>query len=604
MFTGSDDYRLDSEHCTVLGGGGGERCAKEDYLQTPLMFWPNTHSFGGFLITVRDTEFLRRRMIALGAVRRVAGNCVAYLWNFPEGQRLFSGIGVVDGRFVRGPVCTSDVPEVMVGYCALLELGEETKIRTDEFGMYPVFYSDEIVTDRLHLAMLASPEIDGPVAFSMFHNDWMFGHQLNTRRTLVEGFRMLGVGERLRLRDKVELTCPPRRQESLAPGEYHELIRKGAEEVLTNLAAVLDANDHVSFAITGGRDSRINLAALVALGRTSEVQFRTYDIDHDLPIGSGLVKWAGGSYALKAPVKEWISLTLDEALERRRSVIFGTYHPILSHHLHLLHQSGTSILIGGGMGEAFRPMYTSQRFGAGSANDPFTPELMQGILRHLCAGESYFSGLFDRVSTPLKETFDHLHGESIAERLDDHYLNFRNRLHFRALYQASINGATDFHPLMSPSLLRAARGLPYTEKATMRVLYDVTRALCPELARYRYDKPWPADMTESPYFDPTCGPADPLPLDAAPDLVTAAAAQMPKPLRLRPEMKPFDLIERLEKDLEVNLANLASGPFGEVAEQPFRRYLDWAKRKDTSRWLSVASKVQTLADLELVAATR
>lgn len=567
-----------------------------------LKFWPNRDPFGGFLITARDNPRLRSLMCANGATRREVCGHAVYLWNLPEGRRLFSGAGVVDGRFVRGPASIEQRPETMIGYCAVVDLTDSISVRCDHFGMYPVFYSPEIITDRLHLAMMAVPHIDVPAALCAFHNDWLFGQQLNVKRTPVAGFRMLGVGERLVLRDRVKVERDAVFREALAPEEYRELIRQGADEVRSNLAAVLDANDRVTVAITGGRDSRINLAALVSLGRVREVNFRTLDIDDDLPIGSGLVKWCGGTYVPRAPVEDWALLTIESAYDRRRSTNFGTYHLMEPHSLKQCYQlnSEPNVLVAGGMGEAFRTMYVGQDFGTEVGEQAYSYARMQGLLRDLCGGERHFPGLFEEISSPLGETFEGLSGDTIADRLNDHYLNFRNRIHFRGLQQTSITGAVDFHPLMSPSLLRAARGLPPKERATELVLYDVTRALCPELVRLPYDKPWLADITRSPYFDPALGSVDALPLQPAPELVERARRDAPEPLKPCPEREPVDTAEAIAKRLEANLDQLSSGIFSDISTRPYREYMRWARRRMPLRWRCVASKVQALVDFESV----
>ena len=214
-----------------------------------MQVWPSTHAFGSFLIAARDSDRLRHIMCSNGAHRHELGPHVVYLWNSPEGQRLFSGIGVVDGIFLRGPRILDRTPDSMIGYCALLDFVDGIWVRADEFGMYPVCYSDETITDRLHLAMMAQPAIDAAAALSVYQNDWMFGQQLNTMRMPVAGFRMLGVGESLELSGRVRLQrySPP--NELLEPDEYHELIRAGADEIRTNIGAALDANKRVVFAI-------------------------------------------------------------------------------------------------------------------------------------------------------------------------------------------------------------------------------------------------------------------------------------------------------------------------------------------------------------------
>jgi hypothetical protein len=565
-----------------------------------MKFWPNTHAFGGFLATTRDSRHLRVMMEKSGAERHEAGRHTVYLWNMQMGRRLFSGVGIVDGKFVRGPVELTRQPEAMVGYCASLDIGEVIRVRTDAFGMYPVFYSDEFVTDRLHLAMMARPEVDVAAVLSMFHDDWMFGQQFNCKRTPVLGVRMLAVGERIEIDSRVRMhrSIDRSADQPIDPADYHDLIRKGADEIRANLTAILDNNKRVTCAITGGRDSRINLAALVSLGRAQDVRYTTLDVDDDLAIGSGLVKWAGGAYGSELPVDGWVPLTFEEAHEHRRSVNFGSHHFTSEKGLVVLHQlnENPQVLIGGGMGETFRTMYIEQGFGNHS---PYSyAGIQEELIRH-CTGDKFFPGLSTEISHLLGETFEDLTGKTIAERFEDHYLNYRNRLHFRGLHQASFGGAIDIHPLMAPSLLRAARSLPFSEKASGRVIYDVTRELCPTIARFPYGTPWPSDMTTSPYFNRALGPTDPISIVPAPELAAEGAKCTPAPRKPRPRMN-IDVKALLETSFKENLEVLSSGIFPELSGQAFREYAQWAHSKKPQRWRVLASKIQAVVDYEAV----
>ena len=565
-----------------------------------MKFWPNTHAFGGFLVTTRDSQRLRVTMEKSGAARHEAGRHTVYLWNMQMGRRLFSGVGLVDGKFVRGPVELARKPETMIGYCASLDIDEVIRVHTDAFGMYPVFYSDEFVTDRLHLAMMARPEVDASAVLSMFHDDWMFGQQFNCMRTPVLGVRVLAVGERIEIDSRVRVLrdVEPSVDKPIDPADYHDLIRKGADEIRANLSAVLDNNKRAVCAITGGRDSRVNLAALVSLGRVQDVRFTTLDVEDDLAIGSGLVKWAGGTYRSELPVDDWVPLTFEDAYEHRRSVNFGSHHQMNKNGVTVLHQLNEEpqVLLGGGMGETFRTMYIEQGFGN---HELYSYAGIQAELRRHCTGEKFFPGLFTEISHLLGETFEGLPGKTIAERFESHYLNFRNRLHFRGLHQASFGGAIDIHPLMAPSLLRAARSLPFSEKASGRVIYDVTRELCPAIARFQYGTPWRSDMTTSPYFNRALGPTDIISLVPAPELAAAGARSTPAPRKPRPRMN-VDVEALLETSFKENLDVLSSGMFPELSGQAFRDYAQWAHSKKPQRWRVLASKVQSVVDYEAV----
>jgi hypothetical protein len=98
----------------------------------------------------------------------------------------------------------------------------------------------------------------------------------------------------------------------------------------------------------------------------------------------------------------------------------------------------------------------------------------------------------------LEETFYGLEGRTLSERLDSHYRQFRARIHFGSC----MVGGSAWSPLMSPSLLAAARGLPADEYASGRVIFDVTCTLCEEVAYLPYEKAMP-DFSTSRYHKPS-----------------------------------------------------------------------------------------------------
>ncbi|MBU8540905.1 hypothetical protein, partial [Falsiroseomonas tokyonensis] len=126
----------------------------------------------------------------------------------------------------------------------------------------------------------------------------------------------------------------------------------------------------------------------------------------------------------------------------------------------------------------------------------------------------------DEASEVFTDAFDRLEGKTIGGKLDSHYLEYRNRFHF-GLSGTQKSGIIIWHPLASPSLLRAARGLPAEVKSTGRVVFDVTRELCEIAAYLPYDTP-ARDWSTVPYHQPGRYDGVSFSLQPAPELLTKA----------------------------------------------------------------------------------
>ncbi len=565
-----------------------------------LVFVPHAGNAADFLIVTEDTPPLRARMVALGATVRERPGHTVYSWRFPAGDVLFGGNAVLDGRFVIGPCALATPPgSVGAGTCCVIELGPgETRIRTDPFGLQPLFHGANLVTNRLHLAALAVGKLDTTAALAIVHSDNTFCEQFGVVRTPVAGVSLLLVHERLSVGDRVRVESEPLDDlyELRSPAEYQKLIARGAEEVLESVRALLDAGCHVSSAITGGRDSRVILGALVALGRVRDVSFRTQDIGRDLDLGTGLVNRYGGSYQSNLE-QDYLTYTLEERDVGRRSQIFGAYHLLKPAHLAKVIAAPRvhHIAMNGGCGELYREFY-QKAFPPEFSSSPYTREGVSRMLREHGYWSSICQSHFDRTAPRYLETFDSLPGRTISEKLDSHYLNFRNRFHFGASATLPI-ARHDIHPMASPSLLAAARGLPASEKATGRVLFDVTRALCEELPYLAYDNPWTTDFTLSPYHVPSRYDGKTIEVVPARDLSRPA----PRTTRVeKPRAEPFDFRDYSSARAMALLKELqcGGGPFAYLANEALERRLRWAYEKHKRCLSTWCSRLQAFRDYD------
>lgn len=558
-----------------------------------LDFKVSSGCFGDFIIVKRDTPNVRAAMLSSGARRVEREHYVAYLWGFPDSQTLLSGIGVVGGRLVIGPTPLDTFPDEILGQCVMLDLGTRARVRPDVFGMHPVFVGGELVTNRLHLAALVVGRLDTAAHTAVLLCDSAFSRQLNTLETPVSGVRVLRADEEVEVESRVSVRRWPSDFSPLDVEEYRSLIRRGAEDVRTNVAAALDSGRHITSAVTGGRDSRVVFAALVSLGRVAEVGCVTAPGGRDIEIGSGLVRRFGGAYRT-TPFTVWDEATFETRVDRQRSWQLGTsfftlaaqYAPLLG-----MHEPAT-LHLDGGCGEVYRDFYHHEfppRFMSERGTKQRIREMLDGYALPLFDGPHIVDEAFQQIVSGVEG----LPGTTISQKLDAHYLNFRNRFHFMSAMVGRPTHLLNLHPMMSTHLLRAARGLPAAVRSSGRVLFDVTRELCEELAYLPYDTQGP-DFSAIPYHTPSRFDREPLTLEPAPELVDMAA----KATRYvgRPPSEPRDLPAFFSKMARSHLESLRGTPFAPLVTRGRFEHIDFLERKRPVKLSFHYVKLQSMLD--------
>lgn len=524
-----------------------------------------------------------------------------FLWNAPNlsiglFKRVFlwGGAGILDGKPRLSPEILRERPECLYGNGVFLDIGRTTEIRSDHFGLMPIYYSDTFVTNRLHLAAIAGGELDFSAAVSCFYIDNAFCSQLATINTPVKGTKLLMPWERAAIGQKrIEVTGQPDTYSRLTPKQYRDLIHAGMEDVKASVQAVFESNHFVQAAITAGKDSRIVLSALAATNHINDVRFTTSDIDDDVDVGSGLVQMYGGRYGgQQARYLEVHPFEL--AVDRRRSVLYGLYHDNNASQFSPVAyiRNKRQLLLGGGCGEIYRSFYKTLIFRDQFFDLEATPK---NVLKFL-HGHQFFKKcwpkLLDVIAPMFAETLDKLPGDTIGDKLDFHYFAFRNRFHFGSAAGMGYGGTIGFHPLQSKHLLAAARGLPNMERQEGRVLFDLIRTLQPGLENYPFDKPWGMEFRSSDYHWPN--PSNEISFDfsSGREFWKRASEEnrmnFPKVARLNiPQFRKERTLENIEKIRATIFSSFVND-----------RYLSTLDLSDMSSKKSerAFSKIQSLAD--------
>ena len=404
----------------------------------------------------------------------------------------FQGIGIVDNKFLIGSNILSNKPKNLgAGSYAVFEINDESIIiHTDTFSMHAMYFSKTFVTNRLHLAAIIQKGIDYSSAFALTAFDSMICYQLPVFRTPVEGVKLVRAFQSIAI-DKDGLKIYELEEinyDDCDPYEYHKLIQLGAEEICSNVEAIINSGMEQSFDISGGLDSRIVFAAVVATGNMKKVTFNT-KVDYnqkDLAIATGLVSKFGGRFRSPESNYSYVYYDTDDLLNSYRSFMFGTYHWLYQGFLRpkVIIYNIPFLRVMGGNGEIYRNYYTNHFFTAPD-KDEFNLQLIPQILKNHYS-KLYGANFEDIFLKSFIDTFSEMPGKSFGHKFDDLYLNFRNRFHFGnkpMIPQASMV----ISPSASRNLFKASRRIPRHFRDDHRVIFDVIRCMCHELAYYPYD---------------------------------------------------------------------------------------------------------------------
>ncbi|WP_428659373.1 hypothetical protein [Reyranella sp.] len=409
-----------------------------------------------------------------------------------SGETGIFGIARLDDSLLMGANIVAGRRENVIGNCSLVHNGRTTIISADFTGLAPLFYCDAaglLVSNRLHLILIAmrqrgvqpSPDA-GAIAVALARANGI-GQQLATFQTCVAGVKMLHADMRVEASSVGwTLVAASPDHDPLAPDDYRALIRKGAEEITSNIQACLDSGYPIQSSLTAGRDSRTLLAAIVAMGKLRDIPIYTMDtVPEDREMSSALVSFFGGHYV--DTFTEVIEADPNDIVQRYRSILLGCYHAMAARTynystVYFGQERAPPIRLRGGCSEIYRIMY------AGFNPRRVTWRRWQDPRKMLTETEFFRSVAAEDAGLGLEalaSTFDQLHGPEAWRRIIEHYRQFRNKFHFglMSFYQTGLS----WHPLASPSLLRASRGLPFEVMKKGRVNFDVTRELC-DIAAY------------------------------------------------------------------------------------------------------------------------
>ncbi|WP_147284740.1 hypothetical protein [Micrococcus luteus] len=398
-----------------------------------------------------------------------------------------------------------DEVDPAAGQFSLLEVGDgRSHIRTDMFGLGLSFASQHqeaaIGSNRLHLHKIVLELLGFPVrldetavASLLFSDSSFFSQQTTLKQTLIHGVELVPVTHDTVFEDgKVSFAEKSihRSISSTSPADYSSLLASGVDEVIDNSRVALDSDQFTARIVdlSGGKDSRMVFGSVLHVeGWKERTSVYTKDIvgTDDLPIAAGLANAYGAAFYDGDDTNQ-SPLTLDENLEFWRSYFFGQYNRFGPGGWSNKGTNLSTLTLSGGLGELFRVVWPTQfrRHLSGSTSER---DFADALVYESRVAGAYGEDAVRQVADAFADDLSRLPGESLGERVDSHYLFNRNRFHFGLRAFSSYHEHLTWFPLAAASLFSAARTVPYADRNSNKVVFDVLEAFDPYLTRVRFD---------------------------------------------------------------------------------------------------------------------
>lgn len=458
-------------------------------------------------------------LLVLDRPRSVAAGPARSQRNDANGCLFLSGLVELDGtlideQFEVTRAMRSDrlTPDLLAGcrglFTAVLEVAGSTYVVNDLFGLEHIYLLDvagwRVVSNRFAClvqfmkahGLRRSPNFAAFAAglYSRHH----FFRQIHSHRLPIEGLALVPVDRYLEISS---VGVSPRTKTALAAGlagrserSYAELIDEAAGEVRQSVRAVAASPlfSRRRIDLTGGRDSRLTIAAARREGVLGGMRTVTDDIagTDDLWVALPIAAWAGCRFLDDEEVPQY-SKSVRFKLMLWRSMSMGLYHLLNEHPWSALGSHFGTVRLTGGCGEVY------SRFWLNAFEEildgPRGARSLPDVFATIRGSEAIPEPFRDEACESFVDAIEGLPGHDLAEKIENHYLFFRNRLHFGLGGINAFHGILTWSPLVSPSLLAASRRLPFDRRLRNRVNFDLLVRLEPALAFFGYNggERWP-----------------------------------------------------------------------------------------------------------------
>lgn len=490
----------------------------EDFWKAPYPF----NDFAAVTFKIRPSELTIQRILSESGrvgidniTRHSAGKYKTLLFSAlaPKKTRvnttILSGVAQLNGRLIYGQNHITDDfarnPGESIGIFTCISIGrKEIVVSQDYTGSGVLYYCDTqdffVVSNRYHLLLLFlkslgyKGELDYSKVISSFYSKTTFLDQNISSKMDISGTYQLPLHKEIRINRRGVHIIDKRSVLHAFIGtssiEKKELMELGAKEIVDNVRSVIESGIFTKKVIdlSGGLDSRAVLAALLNIdGGINEVEIFTKNVPQsdDLKIATGLKNLYGGRF-YKEEGRPQYPLTLNESEKIWRSYFMGTYYTMGLGAWSPRGENFKQIRLSGGCGEIYRGFwYSIYRKGISEPKNVY--DLAEQLVN-----------MFQRISTENddeKEILKHLIADELSsipgrtpiEKLENHYIFFRNRYHFGMRAFEYYNDCSMWFPLLSKSAFKAALASTIEERQSKRLMIELTSILHPLLVWIEYD---------------------------------------------------------------------------------------------------------------------
>lgn len=430
---------------------------------------------------------------------------------------LLSGIAKKDNRFFfdKKSYLLEDYDHIdreAGQYVALLSDSSGVKYKNDFFGAGHLFFyegsSFSLVSNREHLLSILLSGLSlnltlnkSSIVGNLFSNFHFFTQQSFLHRGMVEEVKLLPLNLSLcQINGAILKESQRDFEQSMSPGlgSYTQNLNDFCDKTIEDLEQLLSSNyfDQYVLDLSGGKDSRLCLSLLLNTDNYDKLKILTNDVKNsdDLAIASGIVNLLN----LKN-IDHWngalMPLSIDDGIELWRSYFFGAYHRF---GLAAWSPKGLNlkdIRISGASGGIYRATWSDALpIRKALSESHGVEEFSRQIVKNSQVKNRYDIGVLNDLSAQLSDEISLLPGESLKEKIDNHYLFHRNRSHFGLRGFSFYNECLTWTPLLSQSLLKASRLLSENDRNNNKIFHDLYTKLAPFLLSIRFDgKKFPFD---------------------------------------------------------------------------------------------------------------
>lgn len=493
-----------------------------DFHLRPLPYQPYEYPYQDlFLVydTSEQTEEIQKKLRRMGhtlGLRHTQLNPQAMLLSqtavYHEGKvdAAFSGIGRTSSRLIYGMSdidslsCVDELSQQVGCFSFLRADKEQILLGTDYFGTDKLYYLQDnslfLVSNRVHLLILAMQALNIPRSPNLPHiyaylTDTFYTQQNFTQALNIHGLLVLRSDSRIRIhlpsgKVSVEKTALYYALSSYVPYDqdrYDALIDDACNEIVDNLKIALEhpAFDQYVVHITGGLDSRLVFSALTKLPQYKDKVFAHTDAPSTSnPDLTSVVRILSKKrYSFGTPKFDLShKTTYTDGFYRALSTTLG----VTAEHSSVpqgLPYYKTCIFPGAFGDYLCRPYYSKQLRGTAIGSSTVSDEDFWSYLIDHYTGFSIFD-VHDAFSETFVKECLALPGTTNLDKLDNHYLYYRNGLHFS--YSNRFGAKAPFWGALQSKSLLLLKAMTSSLNLGIKVHLDLIRHLDPEIASVQF----------------------------------------------------------------------------------------------------------------------